>query len=471
MQRNKLAKFTIWTLSLGLGLVSGSMNANAALKLTDRNAKKGNFIFEEDPRSLVTSVDFVIRTGSVHDPKGFGGLAKLSFQAILRGTQRLSRVRFANAIEQLGATIQVDTRQSRTIISLYTISENLEAAIKLMAEAILEPAFRTVEISNLKSEHIAGLNQSRSSTPGLLFRAFRQEMYRGTPLAHPASGTIQSSKKITIRRMRAFLRKHLNSSNVLVAINTKMNKDRVKGYLERSFAGLKPGTVTPLPDLSVPKRTGRTLLILDRKGTTTANTILGHQYVSSDHSEMIELSLGNFIFGSGMTSRLFDELRNKTGWSYGAMSSFYHLDSPRSYGSTFTLYTFPATIHADKAIPKAVAMYEEYSTKGITPDELKFAVNSLGNSYAFKFAKASSRMNARIYRALDNAPYLSLDEYRNRINELRVGDLRRMIKANHDPKNFILAVAGDPKKLRKLAKLIPGITEIKVVKDPVARLR
>lgn len=449
---------------------SPEAGAKLELKKIEENSKKGNFLFENDPRALVSSVELVFHTGSAHDLKGKEGIAALAFDSILRGTKGKSRDDFANAIEGLGATIQAGTRYDRTEVSLYTISENLEPAIRLLAEAILEPAVRPKEFEQLKSEHLAKLNQTRSRTTALLFRAFRSELFKDSSLAHSPDGTIKSVASVRREDIRPFLDRHINASNVTVAVNTNVSETKVRTWLEKYFKNLPNGVPAPKIELKLSQKPGRHLLIFDRKKTTTISTIIGHFSYPSTYDQSLEADVGNFILGGGgMVSRLFDELRNKKGWTYGASSGHY-LDSPRKYGSVFTLYTFPATEHYQAAIPRAVEIYSEFVKNGVDRDEFELAKNSMGNSYAFSFAKASSRMSNRLYEFIDGSPFLSVADYRKRLASLTRTKLNRVIQNSYDAENLFIAVAGDKDELIKLKDKIPGIKSVTILKDPIESL-
>lgn len=444
--------------------------AKLSLESIDSAKSSGNFLFESDPRALVSSVELIFNTGSIHDLKDKEGIAALAFDAMFRGTKGKSRDQFAAEIERLGATISAGTSYTQTSVTLYTISENLEPAIRLMAEAILEPGLRPKEWKQLKSERLAKLNQTRSRTTSLLMRAFRAQIYKGTPLAHNPDGTIQSVKSIGLEDIKPFLNRYVNANNVTVAVNTNVPEANVRAWIERYFARLPGGIPAPKIEISANQKPGRHLLIFDRPKTTTVSTVIGHLSYPSTYDRAVEAEVGEFILGGGgMVSRLFDELRNKTGWTYGASSGHY-LDKPRKFGSVYTLYTFPSTEHFEKAIPKAVEVYDDLVRNGVSREEFELAKNSLGNSYAFSFAKASSRMSGRLYEFFDGSPFLSVRDYRSRMNKLSRTQLNRIIQNTFNAKDLYIAVAGDKEKLRKLKDLIPGIQSVSILKDPIESL-
>ena len=356
------------------------------------------------------------------------------------------------------------------MVSLDVISENFDAGVNLLGEALASPSLTSGEFDRLRSERLALLDQARSNPTRVLFRAARAQIYRGTPLAHSPDGSIESVKKISLADLRGFVGRHVHGGNFLVAVNSNVDKEKVRLAIERAFARVPAGAATPLPEMKAPRVNGRHMVILERKGLTTVPAVILHPTVGSTYPRIEELALGDFILGGSMSSRLFNTLRNENGWTYGAQSSFNIFDKPRKHGGVFSIYTFPATEHAMAAIPKAVEIYTNFEEKGLAGKELDFAKNALINSYAFNFVSAADRLNGKLMEILEGLPYESVESYRKRISAVDEADLLRWIQEAHDSANFVLGVAGDPTFLRELVMKIPGIQSVKVVKDPVAKI-
>jgi zinc protease len=441
--------------TLFLSLLLLSQPAEAALKLQSGK----NFLYEHDPKALASSVQIVFRSGSTSDPTGKEGLANIAYNSLLRGTKEKSRKAFIDQVEQLGGSLSVDAGSNRAILSLNALSDNLEPAIRLLAEAILQPGLREDEIKSLFDEELAKLNQEKSNNRALLQRSFRQALFQGTPLAIPPSGTIQSVSKITIDDIRSFLTAHTQSANVLVAVNSNRSEKEVRAWVEKAFTTLPEGQAPAAPKFQAKKPKGRRLFVLDRKGSSTTEVAIGHLgFVAAEPIREV-LETGLFVFGSDFTSRLSTVLRKDNGWTYGAYASYRMLDQPRRHGGSFLIYTFPQAEFTEKAALKAVEMYTDYVKKGVTAKELKFAQDSLVNSYAFKFATSKSRLTARLYSLLDGAPNLSVPQYKKLVNGITRDSLLQAVKRFHDPENFVMVLVGDPEKTKAVASSLPGIVE------------
>lgn|GEM_PF-7071988 len=448
-------------------LLALSSHAQAGVSLTTKGGSP-NYLFEEDSKALAASVQLVFRTGSMVDPQGKEGLAKVAFRSLLRGTKTKNTEEFFGAVERMGASVDVDIGHSRVIVSLNTVSENLPAAMSLLAEAVLEPSLKDSDIEAVKEEELASLNQELSNNRKLLRRIFRQAIFKGTALAFPSEGTIEGVKAITPDDVRAFLKAQVKSGSAIFAVSANYSEKNVRGLIETAFAAMPDGTPSDLPAVSAPVLKGRTVYVMDRKGSATTEVGIGHIGIKADRKDREVLETGLHSFGEDMSSRLFKELREKKGWTYGAYGGFDLFERPRRYGGGFMIWAFPQAEHTEALVPRALEIYEEYVQGGLTAKELDFSKKAQTNSYPFKFATSRARLQARLYELLEGAPPRSVSEYRKIVNGVTLGTLKKAIQQVHDPKNVAIVMVGDPSRTGAVIGKLKNVTVVRVT-DPMTR--
>jgi len=464
-----MKRFTLLTLSLSLLNFSLAPSAEAALKLATAGKAK-NFLYEQDAKALASNVQLVFRTGSLSDPKGKEGLANLAFEALFHGTKTKARKEFFAATERLGASINSDTDTNRTIISLDALSDNLEPAIGLLAEAVLQPGLKDEEINSLKQEALAQINEELANNRSVLKRVVRQALYRGTPLAFPANGTTEGLNAITPADVRSFLESQVKAGNIVLAVMSNHSEATVKGWIETAFANLADGAAPPAPKLEFTPLNGRRLYTVERPGSSTTEMAIAQRGYEANYKDRDVLEAGIFVLGGDMSSRLFQELRAKKGWTYGAYAFDRFLGIPRKENGSFLIYAFPATDHTEEATLRALELYRDYVSKGITAKELDFAKRSLTNAYPFKFATSRARLTARLYQFLDGAPLLSVPDYRKELNGITRASLLKAVRKLHDPENVAIVLVGDPAAIAKTKATIPNLKETIAIGDPQVAL-
>jgi zinc protease len=455
----------LWLASLPLL----SLSANAALKL-HTGGDQPNYLFEHDPQALASSVQLVFRTGSMADPKGKEGLGDLAFHALLRGTKQHDKDAFFGTLERLGASLDVDVGAGRTIITLNTVSDNFDAAVALMAEAVLEPALKDDEIKALKEETAASLQQELTNNRRILKRVFRQALFHDTSLSFPPEGTLKAVESLTADDVRAFLAAQVKSGDAIVAVSSNRSEADVKAAMEKSFSALPEGGNSDLPMPHPAKLEGRTLYIVDRPGSATTEIAIGHFGITAPYKDRDTLETGLYSFGEDMSSMLFQELREKKGWTYGAAGGFDLFERPRRYVGGFMVWAFPQAEHTEELVLRALEVYQDYAQKGLDDKHLAFAKKSLANSYPFKFATSRSRLTVRLYELLEGSPHHDVAAYRKIVNGVTRKSLLAAIKKVHDPENVAIVLVGDPARTAPLMKSIPRLKKTVRVSDPMGTL-
>ncbi|MCO5143309.1 MAG: insulinase family protein [Oligoflexia bacterium] len=438
--------------------------ANAEISLNE-NPNSGNFIYEQDTKALVTEVQVVFQSGSIDDPKGKEGLSSIAFESLLRGTKKNSKKDFFSKLETLGGSTSVDVSSNRAIISLSVLSDNLKPALELLSEAILSPSLKKEDINGLIQERIGSLNQELANNRSILKRAVRFSLYEGTSLETPPSGTLKSVPNIKVEDIKNFLDAHRKSENVIFAIATNHSKNDVKKVIEEVFGDFPEGKSPAHPKIDLPKITGRNLVVVEREGSSTTEMTISHMGILANDPIRDEIELGLFVFGEDMSSRLFQELRAKKGWTYGAYATQRLIEIPRSHSGIFSIYAFPQSEHTKDTVLRSIELYNEYVSKGLTAKELSFAKKSNGNAYPFKFASSSARLTSRLYQRLDGAPFLPTKEYRASLKKMNLKSIHKAIKKMHDNKNYIITLVGDPKQIEPLKKEIPELNSVRKIED------
>lgn len=454
--------------SMILSLFLLALPAQAGVILSD-SGKSPNFLFEEDSKAMASAVHLVFRTGSMADPKGKEGLAKVAFRSLLRGTKQKNSKEFFAAVERMGASLDVDVGHGRVIMNLNTVSENLAPALSLLAEAVLEPSLKDSDIEAVKEEELAQLNQELSNNRRILKRVFRQAIFHGTPLAFPADGTIEGVKSITPDEVREFLKAQIKSDSVIFAASTNHSEENVKSLIGAAFAAFPEGSAPALPAVKTKAPKGRTVYVVDRKGSATTEVGIGHLGIKANRPDRDILEVGLHSFGEDMSSRLFKELREKKGWTYGAYGGFDLFERPRRYDGGFMIWAFPQAEHTEALVLRALDLYAEYVKGGLKPAELKFSQQALSNSYPFKFATSRARLQSRLYELLEGAPSHSVTEYRKIVNSVTPAKLKKAIKKAHDPENLVLVLVGDPSRTALVVGKLKNVTMVKM-EDPMKRI-
>jgi zinc protease len=419
-------------------------------------------VTEQDPGAAITHLQFIFRSGSLSDPADKPGLAYFTARALLRGTLSRPYQELNHSIETLGAAIGVDVDPTQITYNASVLTENLDAFLDLMRDVLTQPAFSATDLGFLQKTVVGELSASLQDVRTLASRAVMKTIYKGMPLENPVEGTQSGISKITPQDASAFFRTHFVRENLIIGLTTPLTQIEAAAGIQSKLVSLPHGKLNA-PTLPAPVFKGIQAVIVDRKDTETVPVFIVSPGVSDADPELLALETGNFIFGDDFTSRLMQVLRAQNGWTYGAFASYQQLLKPSAKAGVFSSYMFPAAEHIGLAVAKALSMFQDYASHGITADELKFATRAQVNRYPFQQDSAEKRLAQKTRKLLTGRDTLAPAEYSARIGRLGLAQVNSTIAAKTNFRDLLIAAVGDAAVLRPILEALPGVTSVRVV--------
>ncbi len=360
-----------------------------------------------DPTLPIVWFQVVLPFGSGVEPDGKEGLANLTAELLLRGTRERDRDAFERSLEGLGASISAGVSADHITLSGSVLSENWPALAVLLSEAFEQPAFHEQELGSLVEEIQADIVEGRNNDQALVRRFFAQGLYGAHPYGQPVLGTTESLEGLTRDDVLGFYERWFSSRGAILALlgdfDAGASADLVT--LASKLRG-KPMDVAKTPKPSGPS--GRSLWLIDKPGRSQVQLLLGHFFSKPEGAEYAASWLANEAFGGyGFSARLMMEVREKRGWSYGAYGRIAH--SPQL--SSYSIWVFPALADALPCLELVLKMYEDFASKGISEEELRYARSGLLNGAAFYTDTPSKRLSYEVRRKLSGYDPLSLLPY------------------------------------------------------------
>ncbi len=400
--------------------------------------------FEKDSRVPIVYLNLVVNGGSVHDPVGKEGLTQLMGEMMLRGTTLRSKAELDLALDQIGASLAVETRAEALIFRGAVLSKDLQSFLEILEEVATSPRFDSEEIGKLKTEANAALLSEMGRDASIITRKFSRFLFNGShPYGAPINGSRSSLPKITKDDLVLQHKRFLQSANLtLIALG-----DAERRSLDSFAIKLSRRLIdhTALARVSAPTPTkGRSILLIDKPERTQCQVMGGQLGVTLDHPDYFPLYLGNFAFGGGsFNSRMMQEIRVKRGWSYGAYSAFRHGLEPRSW-----IYNYaPATKDCVAATRLGVELVESLKANGILENEYQTARESLINSAAFMSNTPQKRAENRILEVTLNLRPGFMERYRPELEKTTLKEVNAALNRFLKPDDLRIAVLGDAKKL------------------------
>lgn len=404
-------------------------------------------------------LNVVLRSGALHDPAGAEGTAYLASQMLVRGTKRRTREQFDEALDAMGAELDVSVGRESVVLEGEVLSRNLDRFVALLGEALREPAMDPDELGLLVRLTQAELEQVRDSDADLCGDLFARHMWGPHPFGRPVKGTESTVGAIRQGDVAAFSRRHVAAPNVLIAAAGDVTRPHLDALLHEHLGSLD-GPVPAEPPLGgLGHGAGVRVLLVDKPERSQTQVRWGHPCIAAGDPDYFPLMVGNTIFGGTFTSRLMQEIREKRGWSYGAYSRLF---TDRRTGGVVMSY-YPAAEDTVPALALGQQLFGDLVEHGVTDDELAFTKSFLVNGFPFQVETPARRMWQLAQIELLGRPADFLDTWVERVSSLTRDEVNRALRTHLHPDHLALAVVCTAEPLRDAIAALPGVRSVRTV--------
>lgn len=274
----------------------------------------------ELPALPIAYVTLVVRSGSATDPSALPGLARLTTAMLKEGTKKRSSAALAEAVEFLGANLDVRSDEENVYVQASGLSEHFEELLALVAEVARRPAFDDKELQKLKKRELARLALQNQNPQFLARRAMYQALYGEHPYAH-IDTTPEAVTRVKRSDLERWHRQHFAPNNAVLVVVGALTPTRVQQAADRAFAGWQKRKVPEPAYPTPPTIAERRVILVDRPASVQSVILIGNLAIERTHADWIPLSVANQVLGGSAAARLFMDLREKRSLTYGAYSS------------------------------------------------------------------------------------------------------------------------------------------------------
>ena len=385
--------------------------------VTSRSSTGVTVVTETVPAVRSVAVGCWLDTGSRDERPREAGAAHFLEHLLFKGTDRLSARDISETFDAIGAQSNAFTSKERTCFWAHLLDSELDTGMDLLAEMLQRPAFRPHEIDSERQVVIEEINMNEDDPSDTALETFIRTMFSSHYLGPPVLGTRDSIGAMTGDDLAGYWGRRYGSDSCVVAVAGNVQHERVMELVEKHFGEWDtPETGRPLQDV-VLETPVRTMVVW--RDTEQAHLAMGGLSITASDEARFALSAMQHILGGGMSSRLFQKIREERGLAY-AVHSF---SMPFTETGAWGVYvgTTPATVPEvmEILITEIVAMAE----RGVTEAELERAKGHMRGSLALSMEDTQTRMVRLGRNHLCGLPQLSLDERLARIDRITAGEV------------------------------------------------
>lgn len=399
--------------------------------------------FEPNSSLDLVQLQVAFRGGASSDPVGKNGLNYITGKLFTRGTKTKTKSQIDLAIDQLGSSIEIETRAEVTILRASVISKSLPSFLSLLLDIIVHPSFRPEEIEKLKKETVSQLLDQLGNDRALAATRFEQFFFKGHPYSMSNQGRIADIQALQRKDIIAQHSSMLNSGKILVFATGNTKRESLESFVAQLEKNCSQSTQT-VASIPAFKNEPQKLkvVIFDKPERTQTQVVIGQLGLSISDPKVDALSVANYTFGGGgFQSRLMKELRVKRGWTYGAGSGLKLASQPHIWKAAF----FPKNADTPAAIAQALQMIRELHEQGLSKEEFEFAKSSMINGAGFSFNTSQKRMENALVEKIYNLPKGHFQNLAERLQKLDLSDVNEAISASIKPNQLMIGVVATAK--------------------------
>lgn len=410
----------------------------------------------------VVAIRLVITAGAANDPAALPGVASFTAGLLNQGTKTRSATQIAEAIDQVGGSLEASADMETTTVSATVLKDNAGLAFELMTDIVLNPAFAPEEISRLQEQSLSGLSASMEDPDFLADAVLERVIYGSHPYGHIESGTMDSIPAITRAELIKFHETFYVPNISALAVVGDVAPSEAFAMAERWFGGWKRKNVPAMPDTELPKPAARRIVIVDKPDSVQTEIRVGHPSVRRKDADYFTVLVASYVLGGGASGRLNQILRVERGLTYGAYASIRPRRGPGSiYAGTET-----RTEKTEEAVRLILEQIETLRSKEVPQEELRNSKGYIIGSFPLTIevpADLASRLTTVFVYDLGD-DYLRT--YRDRLAAVSAADVLRTAKEKFSAEHAAIVLVGKADEFRSL---VEPLGKVEVI--PVAKLK
>jgi predicted Zn-dependent peptidase len=377
-----------------------------------------------------------IKTGSRRETSTENGISHFIEHMLFKGTKNRSAEEIARSVDSIGGGLDAFTAKEMVSYNTKVLDEHLPLAFDVLADMVRNPLFREADIEKEKGVILEELKMEVDNPEYLLHDIFSSNFYKDHPLGKPIIGTKDTVRAFDRAMIDDYYQRYYSPSNILITAAGNLNHERLVDLARQYFEDLRVnGTLAP----DVPPVPHARLVFRDKKSLEQTHLYMGVPAYPFSHELRFACYALNTILGGGMSSRLFQNIREKQGLAYAVYSelSMYH-DT-----GCMAIYAGTAVETAGQVIQSIVKELREIKENLVPAEELRRAKDNLKGSFMLGLESTSSRMSNLARQELHFQRFFTLDEMIERIEGVTAEQIRDIAGEFFHSKNITLAVLGN----------------------------
>ncbi len=397
-----------------------------------------------DHRVPLVTVELGVNAGSTLEPKKLLGLAGITADMLTEGTAARTSKQIADEVDFIGGALGAAAGHDSVIVSSSALSKYTERLMDIFSDVVLHPNFPDDELKLKKTNLIQELSIKRSEPDFLVEERFSKTTFGDHPYAIIAP-TEESVKSIAKEDLEKFHKEHYLPNESYLVVVGDFDLEKMKALINEKFGETwQNNSIATTTFPAMPKQQGKTIILVDRPGSVQSTIKLGNISIKKTDTDYFPFVVANQILGGATNSRLFLNIREQKGYTYGAYSGVGARKEPGAFAAE-------AEVRTEVTAPSLQEfLYELERLRNIkvSDKELGQAKSYLAGSFQLGLETQSGLAGRLLERKLYNLPEDYLETYVDKIMAITPDQIRDVARKHIDLDNLVICIVGDANKIK-----------------------
>lgn len=413
----------------------------------DRNIRRSvlpnglTLITEEMKHIRSISIGIWMKTGSRDEDLAWNGISHFIEHMVFKGTQHRSAEEIARQVDSIGGNMDAFTAKECISFSIKVLDEHLPIALDVLSDLVLNPVFAVQDISRERGVILEEIKMDEDNPDYLVHEIFTQNFWKDHPLGRPILGTRDTVKRFDRAPVCDFYSQRFSPGNMIITAAGYLNHDRFVELVAKHFQAMKPMSngFHSSPPKIVPK-----IILRNKKSLEQVQICVGVPSYPITHERRHSSYILNTLLGGGMSSRLFQNIRERQGLAYAIYSDL----NPYRDTGCLSIYAGTSRESASKVVECIVSEFRKLKTEIVAPDELRRAKDQLKGSLMLSLESSSARMSNLARQEMYFDHFYGLDELIAKIEAVTAAELQELANQFFQTESIAVTVLGNLNGLR-----------------------
>jgi predicted Zn-dependent peptidase len=391
---------------------------------------------EQMPHVRSISMGVWLKIGSRSETPEINGVAHFIEHLLFKGTSHRTAEEIARQVDSIGGHLDAFTAKETICYSTKVLDEHLPIAFDILSDLLLNPQFDRDEMEKERGVILEEIKMVEDTPDDLVHEIFMQNFWKDQPLGRPILGTKQTVGKLERKEVVDFFQQFYTPDDIIISAAGNLEHIRVVDLVYQKFGQVK---TSRNGHVDVAAHTHSRISMRNKKELEQVHICLGVPSYSLSHQDRYVCYILNTILGGGMSSRLFQNIREKQGLVYAIFSG---LNSYRDTGC-LSVYAGTSLETAEKVVDMIIQEFRNLKANPVDAEELRRAKDHLKGSLMLGLESTSSRMSNLARLEMYFGKYFSLDEVTSSIEQVTIEDVQQLANTFFDTRHIALTVLGN----------------------------